>query len=112
MSWTMLHPALGVAVRPDRDDVVLAVAGELDIATAPALERWLDEAAGSGARCRIDLGAVTFCGVAGARAISAVACRHQPAVRLAPVPAHLRRVLALARFPLPHAALAPEAPGL
>ncbi|MCW3050399.1 MAG: anti-sigma factor antagonist [Solirubrobacterales bacterium] len=55
-----LPPAFGLSARATEWGTVLAVRGELDLATAPALSRALDEAWAAGGDVRVDLHATTF----------------------------------------------------
>ncbi|MGH2916254.1 MAG: STAS domain-containing protein [Solirubrobacteraceae bacterium] len=59
-----------IVVEPDRETVLLAVAGELDLATGPQLVREVDELADAGfARLVIDLRHLTFLDASGLHAI-------------------------------------------
>jgi anti-sigma B factor antagonist len=93
---------------PDQDTVVVAVGGELDLATAGTFETHLTAALATGCpRVVVDLTGVTFFGVAGITGL--LRCRDQAAVRgtaLRVVAAHraVLRPLALLdltpRFPI------------
>lgn len=80
------------------DGVCVAVAGEVDIDTAPRLRRALDAALREADRVDLDLGAVTFLDSAG---LSALIATQQSAVaagvtfRLQHVPPPVRLLLAL-----------------
>jgi len=61
--------------RAGRDEVCLHVAGELDVATAPQLQRTLRAAQEATPRVVVDLRDVTFIGIAGMRTIAAAGDR-------------------------------------
>jgi anti-sigma B factor antagonist len=46
--FTDPSPGFSVRIRPDRDRVVVALGGELDLATVPRAERWVRELYGRG----------------------------------------------------------------
>ena len=61
MSATELSDGFSVDVDPDRDGVVVRPRGELDLATAPALHRQLQELCDAGwRRLVVDFGGLTF----------------------------------------------------
>jgi anti-sigma B factor antagonist len=55
-----LPPAFGLSAQLTPWGTILAVRGELDLATAPELARALDEAWAAGGDVRLDLHATTF----------------------------------------------------
>jgi anti-sigma B factor antagonist len=55
-----LPPAFGLSAHATAWGTVVAVRGELDLATAPELSRALDEAWAAGGDVRVDLRATTF----------------------------------------------------
>jgi anti-anti-sigma factor len=55
-----LPPAFGLSVHPTQWGTILAIRGELDLATAPDLAHALDEAWAAGGDVRVDLSATTF----------------------------------------------------
>ncbi|MET8847898.1 STAS domain-containing protein [Amycolatopsis sp. NPDC004625] len=64
-------PALTVRIRTVPEAVVVAVGGDLDLGSAPALRAGAREAlAGRPPALIVDLGAVTFCGSAGLQVIA------------------------------------------
>src|SRR3954471_18117971 len=70
------QPAAKVTVLPDGDGVRLEVHGQLDMSTAPMLDRDLRFAeAFAPAALRVDVSAVTFIGVAGLRVLVSAANR-------------------------------------
>jgi anti-anti-sigma factor len=70
------QPAARVSVLPDGDGVRLEVHGQLDMSTAPILDRDLRFAEAFGpAALRVDVSRVTFIGVAGLRVLVAAANR-------------------------------------
>jgi anti-anti-sigma factor len=77
----------------------LAIAGEIDEATYPALVTCLHELAEGRPVVHLDLGAVSYCDLAGLRAIVRLAARDAAArprrVVLHGVPQHIRLVLAI-----------------
>jgi anti-anti-sigma factor len=56
----ILPPAFGLSAHATQWGTILAVRGELDVATAPELARALDEAWAAGGDVRVDLSATTF----------------------------------------------------
>src|SRR3954471_17191195 len=70
------QPAAKVTVLPDGDGVRLEVHGQLDMSTAPMLDRDLRFAEAFAPRAlRVDVSRVTFIGVAGLRVLVAAANR-------------------------------------
>jgi anti-sigma B factor antagonist len=69
--------ALDVTVdaRPGSNVTTVAVAGELDLSTAPELERWLDRAQVDGRPLVLDLRGVSFMDSSGLRVILAADAR-------------------------------------
>jgi ABC-type transporter Mla MlaB component len=90
----------------------LAIAGEIDEATYPALVTSLHEIADAHQVVHVDLGGVIYCDLAGLRAIVRLAVDEGAAqprhVRLSNVPQHIRVVLAIIGWDaLPGLALEP-----
>lgn len=80
--------------------IVVAVAGEIDIASTPQLERLLEEACAGGADIVVDLAEVTFMDVSGLRALLDArrrAERDGVPLALANVPPAVVRLLKLTR---------------
>src|SRR4051812_50121275 len=102
------QPAARVSVLPDGDGVRLEVHGQLDMSTAPILDRDLRFAeAFAPAVLRVDVSRVTFIGVAGLRGLGAAANpalgSRSPLRLLGPSPPGLRllAVLGAGRSPGP-----------
>ncbi|MEV0091134.1 STAS domain-containing protein [Streptomyces sp. NPDC050738] len=69
MEWSRPVRFLRIAVTPAGSRVTIRVAGELDIASAPALDRELRRAREKFGAIDLDLSRVTYCGVAGANVL-------------------------------------------
>jgi anti-sigma B factor antagonist len=69
----MLPPAFSLSVRPSLLRHVIRIDGELDVATAPALERALDAARVDGADVTVDLTGTTFLDSCGLNVLLAAA---------------------------------------
>jgi anti-anti-sigma factor len=94
-----LPPAF-VCLHHNADDgtVVVAVTGELDIATAPVLDRALRDAQGRGRAVALDLGRLTFIDCRSLSVLLAAAARAHMAgdrLRIVRGPPHFERLLAL-----------------
>jgi len=98
------HAILGETMRPELSimpggHVVVALSGEIDIATAPAARDLLAEATSEGVTgITVDLGQVTFMDAAGLGVLASAskAARHLPeGLRLAAVPPRVLRLLRL-----------------
>lgn len=87
-------------VRPDRDRVIVALAGELCMASSPQVSEELEELAGAGFKhLVVDLGELTFIDSTGLNLL--ISCRRlaaerDTAVTLAAASPHVRRVFELA----------------
>ncbi|HEX6073751.1 MAG TPA: STAS domain-containing protein [Micromonosporaceae bacterium] len=58
----MVRPDLSISVHHEQEEVVVSLAGELDIGTVPRLVTAVEEVLGdSPTRLVLDLGSVTFC---------------------------------------------------
>ncbi|HVL89950.1 MAG TPA: STAS domain-containing protein [Actinomycetota bacterium] len=99
MAGGMKHPLLSVSGEQRGHAAHLHVSGEIDLATAPVLEGWLDTAERNGNRAIVvDLEHVTFIDASGLRAFLHAAQRASLAGRtleLTNAPAVVRRVLQL-----------------
>jgi anti-sigma B factor antagonist len=86
-------------VRPDRDRAIVAVAGELDLGTAPRVAATVDELVDAGfARIVVDLRRLSFLDSAGVHALISArdrADRHRCALSLVRAPRDVHRVFAL-----------------
>ena len=96
------HPAYDngiLRITPTASPAGLAIAGEIDEATYPALVTTLRELAGGYQDVQLDLSGVSYCDLAGLRAIVRLAddgAQGQARqVRLHNVPQHIRAVLAI-----------------
>jgi anti-sigma B factor antagonist len=90
-------PPFAYEVTEDGDGIVVSLRGELDLASAPSLQRELLEVLGrSPASVALDLGALTFIDSSGLGSLYRVrqaASVHGVQLRLDAVPDHVRRVL-------------------
>ena len=99
MQQSALTPEFLCDVRPDRDRVVVRVAGELDMAAAPSVAAAVDALLGAGfARVVIDLSDLSFLDSAGVHML--VAAHHAAAQRTSEMslvrgPRNVQRVLEL-----------------
>ena len=87
-----------VRVDESSDEVIVAIGGELDLATVPELRRSLDDVLGRARRVVIDLDALTFVDSSGIGALVSVqkdvaALGHELVVRRCSAP--VRRVLSI-----------------
>jgi anti-sigma B factor antagonist len=99
---SLVDQSLGVSITPHDDKVVLAVAGELDFASAPGLSEAIGDLRATGWQSIvIDIRAVTFMDSAGLITLlsaDGAACRGGWEVQLAGPCAPLDRVLDAARI--------------
>jgi anti-anti-sigma factor len=94
----MLPPEFSVSVGRSGATVRLAVAGELDLATAPLLADHLAAVGAPGADVVLDLAGLTFLDSSGVTLLLGAArraARDGWALRVAGLPEHARRVLEL-----------------
>ena len=108
-------PAFRTTAQQGPDGTVLAVHGELDLATSPRLEAALSaHLRGRPAVLTVDLSAVSFIDCSGLNALLRAQARARPcrtALRLDPVSAQVSRLLALVgALPRPAAPLAHHSP--
>jgi anti-sigma B factor antagonist len=94
------HEGLVVTVRRQRDGAVVALRGELDLATAGDLATRLDALVGRTTDIEIDLSELSFIDCQGIRVLVEAARRHRPrgVVALGSPSAFTRRVLRLLRL--------------
>jgi anti-sigma B factor antagonist len=94
--WADLSDAFGVEVARDGEAVVIALRGELDIATAPLLESALEHAAATGAdRTVVDLHRLRFMDAAGLSVVLAADRRLASRLVVRSPSIEVRRVLAI-----------------
>lgn len=94
----MQQQVLAIAVHRQLGHVLVTVAGELDIATAPKLRVQLAGLARSGQQVIVDLSQVSFCDAAGLGVLAGAARRAAAAggcLQLAAARPQLRRLLAI-----------------
>jgi anti-anti-sigma factor len=72
MQWSDPTAAIRVAVKDDADSTVVHVAGELDYPSIAVFERDLPDCSTLAPRVVLDLSRVTFCSVAGVRALTSL----------------------------------------
>ncbi|HEX4789705.1 MAG TPA: STAS domain-containing protein [Actinospica sp.] len=82
MKWSDPSAAIRVAVEEDTASTVVHAAGELDELSAPVFERVLPDCATLAERVVLDLSRVTFCSVAGLRALTRLRERTEAGGRL------------------------------
>jgi anti-sigma B factor antagonist len=87
------------AVKPDREVVVVALSGELDLVTAPAAARAVSELLDAGfAKVTVDLSGLTFIDVTGLHMLVAASCAaaaRSCALSLIPGPDPVQRAFVL-----------------